>query len=313
MNGRFIARVVDVNDPEQAGRLRIRIFGMHDDEQSVPDNMLPWARCIYPVTNPVSSGIAGPITGVVVGTVVVGTFADGDIRQIPIVEGTLGRNSDTVRDFPKANAGEDFNEVLEDSIFNVATSELKFIESKTIGSIEYTGQNIEDMVGFIENGQFSNAIQSMRQISQQIQSLRSTLIDAPVEQLNSIISGFTSDLTNAIDSTIEEGLDDLNVNPQLVTGVGGSIFGAITGRGEIVPPTVSDTIGIVTNIDGVEFDRANHLVGSISERLSKKSIGSSQDAVNRVSGLAFTMTTRVRSVERTFDQIKRAARRKNNG
>jgi hypothetical protein len=32
MHERFIGRVVDVNDPEKSGRVKIRIYGMHEDD-----------------------------------------------------------------------------------------------------------------------------------------------------------------------------------------------------------------------------------------------------------------------------------------
>jgi hypothetical protein len=88
-NERFVARVVSILDTEMAGRLQIRIYGIHDDETRVPDIMLPWARCVFPVTNPVHQGVAGQSVGMVPNSIVVGYFADDDY-QIPLVDGTIG-------------------------------------------------------------------------------------------------------------------------------------------------------------------------------------------------------------------------------
>lgn len=302
MSDKFIGVVVDVNDPEQAGRLKIRIYGMHDDEMNVPDDMLPWARCIYPVTNPISKGVSGPTTGVVVGTVVIGHFADGNSKQIPIIEGTLGRNSDNARDFPKASTGEDFNEVLEDNIFHIGTAELKHVKSKTIGTIEYSGQSIEKMVGFIENGQIGAALDQLREIKSQVQYLKKVITEAPIEQLNLILAGFSSDIETIIGNELDE---------VIVTTGAGNVIGTIRdATGEIISPSRLQLLDKITSVTGVEFSSANHLIGSIGDRLSKRPVESVEDALNRVSGSAFTMDNTMRSVEQTFDSIKQNAKRK---
>ncbi len=39
-NGIYRGEVIDVQDPFEAGRIRVRVFSVFDD---VPDNSLPWA------------------------------------------------------------------------------------------------------------------------------------------------------------------------------------------------------------------------------------------------------------------------------
>lgn len=287
MSDKFVGVVVDVNDPEKAGRLKIRIHGMHDDEMNISDDMLPWARCVYPVTNPISKGVSGPTTGVVVGTVVIGHFADPQYKQIPIIEGTLGRNSDKGRDFPKANAGEDFNEVLEDNIFHIGTAELKHVKSKTIGTIEYSGQSIEKMVGFIEKGHFSAAIDQLREIKSQIQYLKNLVLDSPIEQINLVIAGFKSDIMYEVNSEVTKFIDD-----ELKAVLGSDFRGTIDKFGNVVDD-LGNTVGRADKILGTDItsilDDADSFIGGLDNMLTTK-IGSVVGTVDDVTGAISSVT-----------------------
>jgi hypothetical protein len=49
--GFFVAKVVNREDKEEAGRLQIRVMGVHDDTANVPDKELPWGRPVIPTTS----------------------------------------------------------------------------------------------------------------------------------------------------------------------------------------------------------------------------------------------------------------------
>lgn len=89
----FIAEVVDVNDPHQSGRVKIRIFGRHDDRVNIPDSDLPWAQVIQPVTSASNGRIGTAPVGLVVSSKVFGMWADVD-QQLPVVLGSVGRAGD---------------------------------------------------------------------------------------------------------------------------------------------------------------------------------------------------------------------------
>lgn len=73
----FVGRVVDVFDPRQKGRVRVRCFGFHSlDVTELPTEHLPWAE----VSN-WNSGVR-----VELGDIVIGYFFDRD-RQKPIIHG----------------------------------------------------------------------------------------------------------------------------------------------------------------------------------------------------------------------------------
>jgi hypothetical protein len=86
----FFGKVVDRHDPLCLGRVRVRVYGIHpDDETLVPNSHLPWAIPIQPITSAAMFGIGSSPVGPIEGTNVFGFFADGEDAQIPFVMGTV--------------------------------------------------------------------------------------------------------------------------------------------------------------------------------------------------------------------------------
>jgi hypothetical protein len=86
----FFGRVVDVQDPEELGRVKILIYNEYRSETEQED--FRWAVPLLPVTSPsavVGNVRAGATSNLVVGSTVFGFFADGPERQHIIVMGTL--------------------------------------------------------------------------------------------------------------------------------------------------------------------------------------------------------------------------------
>jgi hypothetical protein len=82
--------VADRNDPLSLGRVRVRVFGVHpDDKTLVPDNMLPWAMPIQPITSAGAYGIGSAPVGPIPGSHVFGFWSDGYEKQIPFFMGTI--------------------------------------------------------------------------------------------------------------------------------------------------------------------------------------------------------------------------------
>ena len=87
----FFGVVESRDDPMRLGRCKVRIVGIHpDDKTLVSTDDLPWAYPIMPVLSSAASSASGhtPV-GPVEGTHVIGFFADGMDRQIPMFFGTL--------------------------------------------------------------------------------------------------------------------------------------------------------------------------------------------------------------------------------
>ena len=85
----FLGIVIDINDPEQLGRVKVRIFGVHGENTiDVPNRDLPWAHVVTPITEGGSSGI-GANVGIKPLAQVYGIFLDGQNSQVPLVIGSI--------------------------------------------------------------------------------------------------------------------------------------------------------------------------------------------------------------------------------
>ena len=86
----FTGVVEDRNDPNKAGRVRVRALGHHtSNSTTLPTADLPWAHTMLPATSAGISGLGHSATGLVEGSWVLGYFRDGMDRQEMIVLGTL--------------------------------------------------------------------------------------------------------------------------------------------------------------------------------------------------------------------------------
>ena len=92
----FTGVVVDINDPRRANRVKVRCFGVHDENvENVPVAALPWAQVITPTTEDGVPGL-GRTVGIKQGAFVFGFFLDGKMSQLPVVLGSIvSTNVDT--------------------------------------------------------------------------------------------------------------------------------------------------------------------------------------------------------------------------
>lgn len=85
----FLARVVNRQDPDESGRVQIRIYGIHtSNETDVPTESLPWAQVLLPSTEGGVSGL-NRIPQLIPPALVFGIFLDGKTSQSPLVLGSL--------------------------------------------------------------------------------------------------------------------------------------------------------------------------------------------------------------------------------
>lgn len=93
-----IAEVRNIEDDKtKSGMVKVRIYNENNDENSVPDDDLPWATVMHPITSAATAKIGISPAGLVVGSRVLITYLPDDTaQQYPIVLGSLGRG-----DLPK--------------------------------------------------------------------------------------------------------------------------------------------------------------------------------------------------------------------
>jgi len=87
----FVGVVEDrLNDPSKLGRVRVRCLGYHtEDKNLLPTEDLPWAHVMHPVTDPSMQGMGNTPSFLVEGSWVMGFFMDADMKQQPIIMGSL--------------------------------------------------------------------------------------------------------------------------------------------------------------------------------------------------------------------------------
>ena len=78
----FPGEVVDLEDPLQIGRVRVRVFGVYDD---IDDDDLPWALVMVPATSASYAQKGVSPVGLMKGSSVMVAFFDGEERQQPMV------------------------------------------------------------------------------------------------------------------------------------------------------------------------------------------------------------------------------------
>lgn len=101
----WLGVVEDREDPEKLGRVKIRIFGYHTDDQGdLPTEELQWAWPIQPITSAALSGVGQTPIGPLEGSWVIGFFLDGADMQQPAYFGTLASKVRPANSKPKDKA-----------------------------------------------------------------------------------------------------------------------------------------------------------------------------------------------------------------
>ena len=97
----FIGEVVDLNDPDKLARIKVKIYGIHDDD-SIQNSDLPFAQVVAPITEGGTNGLGNPL-GIQVNALVFGIFLDGMDSQLPLILGSIPKFEGDKRDTPSTN------------------------------------------------------------------------------------------------------------------------------------------------------------------------------------------------------------------
>ena len=229
-------------------RYKVRIMGLHgkdEDEEgdstSFPNDQLPWAQVMYPVTAGGGQGGAFTTPNLRQGNFVFGFFLDGQDQQVPVIMGVLGNNAKTeIPDLKShifapmsgyANASEDESNVLAREVtdpkstattetsgdaINISTSATEAIEkvlTKIIAlSCPATSINIET----------ENIQTAMEQMSTEIADAQKALID-----FTSSASVPMLELSKTVDEIIESKAGEIT---KQMSGIMGRVEQYTTGQ-----------------------------------------------------------------------------------
>ena len=150
----FTGTVININDPLELGRVKVRIFGIHTSDTSlIEDGDLPWAQVITPSTEGGESGI-GTNIGVKEQSQVFGIFLDGKNSQLPLVIGSIPKY-----ERPISTAQYTSDPAVPDELQHATESSKSVIENKSADDKFLSGEtNIEKAYNFFltkEGGGFS--------------------------------------------------------------------------------------------------------------------------------------------------------------
>lgn len=322
----FIAEVIDVNDPEQVGRVKVRVKGRQDNTSEIPDHDLRWARCIFPVSNPSHGGVGGPHTGLLKGSIIMGFYADQD-GQIPLVMGSLGKAGvpndpqnpsggikidGANHDVPHATREKDQNIVLAVSVIKKADKLLKFNMQKTIGNVPPSGKKPVNTITSVDGSNESGTVKSALHMLKDLKSLaKSVPFDAKMGSMSSLLNpshliAGLGDMVKklggvqVVPGLAQEITKDLKIGPPIIDSIikGGTV--------SVVPPlnidhqTVLDSalaqLKISLNLsNGIpSFDSIAALVGSM---------GIMSAGAHGVSSVAFDASGQVTEISSAIENV----------
>lgn len=91
-SGMYPAEVRDIKDPLKSGRVKVRVYGLQDNEQDVSDEHLPWAMPIQDITSAATAKVGKAPVGLLVGSRVIVTYLTTDTgKQHPLIIGSFAR------------------------------------------------------------------------------------------------------------------------------------------------------------------------------------------------------------------------------
>lgn len=163
----FIGVVEDREDPENQGRVRVRIYNVHGDVVQTPKNTLPWAVILMPGYSASLKQVGVSATGLQINSTVFGFFMDGNDTTMPVIFGVMPGKDD----LPKLAAGQNtINKQLlgpePESAFRAKYPFNKVTQTESGHVIEIDDTpNFERLHTFHRSGTYSEVDQSGRRVN----------------------------------------------------------------------------------------------------------------------------------------------------
>jgi hypothetical protein len=100
MHNLYFGVVEDVQDPLRAGRVKVRVWGLHEESEALlPAESLPWSSVATGTDTPSTNEVGNGPHRLEVGNWVFGMFIDGEEKQNFLVMGTFWGKNDPNRNF----------------------------------------------------------------------------------------------------------------------------------------------------------------------------------------------------------------------
>lgn len=130
----FTGEVVNINDPNKSGLVKVAIHGIHD---AADNSTLPWSQVILPTISSGNSSV-GMHHYLEVGSWVTGFYMDGHNRNIPVVNGVLAGIN-------KSTGEQDYNSLARGS-FNSTANKRLIQDTTTVNGNNIKFQNVNAVV-----------------------------------------------------------------------------------------------------------------------------------------------------------------------
>ena len=131
----FIAEVRNLKDEWESGRVQVRVYGRHDDEENIKDEDLPWAMPLQPITSAATGRMGTSPTGMIVGSRVFGYFLD-EAEQYPVIVGTFARAGKQKTEDDNTLGKDDIDQKYSDVPLHARGSDKPNTQSKTLNEKE---------------------------------------------------------------------------------------------------------------------------------------------------------------------------------
>lgn len=101
----FMGEVVDIMDPLEHGRVKVKVFGKHDAEEQIPKEKLPWAIVANSTDSASTSEIGTLPHALIVGSQIIGFYLDGKANNVPMVLFSFPAKTDSKIDVSELSRG----------------------------------------------------------------------------------------------------------------------------------------------------------------------------------------------------------------
>ena len=260
----WIGEVEDKEDPQQLGRVRVRIVGWYTGgpsneayTETVKTEDLPWASVLLPTDQP---GIknTGTTTELEVGAQVLGFFLDGEEAQLPVVMGSFRglRNSND----SNGEAGSD-SAVSKTTIADPKNAPEYPVQAKDANNADVPGGapfNITGEAPADANGGTATDRGMLGQAERSVQGNYATNPKVVPTEVQAVADGVSGPAGDGFEKDLERMLTEIgNVASGLATDPAGNLVSIITGK------KVDNKI-IKNAIKGVNLLLANGISGIMS-------------------------------------------------